>query len=440
MVPWRATEDGFVTEDVVDWYGRLADGRPGVIVVEATGIRDVPSGPLLRVGHDRFVPGLAALVDEVRRRGAGRTRLFLQILDFLAIKRRPPKDKFFARYLVVTPDLRERVVARTGDAKWTDAPEDELRAALASMSDADHDALLAPRDLESLRRGRRERVTDVDLPHVAELPRVLPGLFAAAARRAESAGFDGVELHCAHAYTMASFLSAKNDRADGYGGPRENRVRLPLEVFAAARAGVSADFVVGVRFLADEAIAGGSGVEDAAFFGVEFARAGFDFLSLSKGGKFDDAKDPAVGEAIYPYTGASGAECMPTVRIDHRGPFGRNVPLAAAVKSAVNAAGFATPVVATGGINSFELAESILARGEADVVGAARQSLADPDWWEKMRTGRGDAVRRCLYTNYCEGLDQRHKQVTCQLWDRLFAAGEPGVRLAADGRRRLVAP
>jgi dimethylglycine catabolism A len=440
MVPWRATEDGVVTRDVLDWYGRFADGRPGVIVVEATGIRDVPSGPLLRVGDDRFVPGLATLVEEVRRRSGGRTRLFLQVLDFLAIRRRPPKEKFFARFLDVTPSLRERLVDATGLAQWREAAEGDLRTALAGAADVVHDAVLTPRELESLRRGHRERVTDVHLPHVRDLPRVLPDLFAAASRRAQDAGFDGVEIHAAHAYTLASFLSRTNDRADGYGGPREQRVRLPLEVSAAVRANVSPEFVVGVRFLADEAIDGGSGVDAAAFFGVEFARAGLDFLSLSKGGKFDDAKDPAVGEAIYPYTGPSGAECMPTVRIDHRGPFGRNVPLAAAVKRAVNVAGFATPVVATGGINSFELAEAILARGEADVVGAARQSLADPDWWEKMRTGRGGAIRRCVYTNYCEGLDQKHKQVTCQLWDRDFAAGETGVAMTTDGRRRLVAP
>jgi 2,4-dienoyl-CoA reductase-like NADH-dependent reductase (Old Yellow Enzyme family) len=63
---------------------------------------------------------------------------------------------------------------------------------------------------------------------------VLPGLFAAAAGRAQQAGFDGVELHYAHAYTMASFLSATNVRTDGYGGSREQRIRLPLEVYAAS--------------------------------------------------------------------------------------------------------------------------------------------------------------------------------------------------------------
>ncbi|MGI9373498.1 MAG: hypothetical protein ACR2OJ_13465, partial [Hyphomicrobiales bacterium] len=58
MVPWRASEDGFVTDDVINWYRRFAEGRPAAIVVEATGIRDVPSGPLLRIGDDRFIPGL----------------------------------------------------------------------------------------------------------------------------------------------------------------------------------------------------------------------------------------------------------------------------------------------------------------------------------------------------------------------------------------------
>ena len=81
MVPWRATEEGEVTPEVLEWYGRLADGQPGVLVVEATGVRDVPSGPLLRVGDDRFIPGLQELVRTVREHSAGRTRLVIQILD-----------------------------------------------------------------------------------------------------------------------------------------------------------------------------------------------------------------------------------------------------------------------------------------------------------------------------------------------------------------------
>ena len=179
--------------------------------------------------------------------------------------------------------------------------------------------MLDARELEALERGYRERVTDLHLPHIRELPRVLPGLFADAAARAFAAGFDGVELHYAHAYTMASFLSALNTRDDGYGGAREERVRLPLEVIAAVRARVGRR-CVGARFLGDEVIEGGTRVDDAAWFGVEFARAGLDFLSLSKGGKFDDATQPKVGEAAYPYTGPSGYECMPTLHLRRARP------------------------------------------------------------------------------------------------------------------------
>jgi 2,4-dienoyl-CoA reductase-like NADH-dependent reductase (Old Yellow Enzyme family) len=314
-----------------------------------------------------------------------------------------------------------------------------VRAFLASATHQSLEQILDERELESLRFGYRERVTDTELAHVRELPRVLPAIFAAAAGRARTAGFDGVELHYAHAYTMASFLSARNTRFDGYGGRREDRVRLPLEVYSAVRECVGKDYVVGVRFLSDEVIEGGSRVDDATYFGVQFARAGLDFLSISKGGKFEDAKQPKVGQAVYPYTGQSGYECMPTTLSDQIGPFGRNVPQVAAIKRTVNAAGFSTPVVACGGITTFEQAEGILRRGEADLAGLARQALADPDWFLKVRLGRGAEIRRCTYTNYCEALDQAHRQVTCKLWDRLDV-DDSEVTLAADGRRRLLPP
>jgi dimethylglycine catabolism A len=216
-------------------------------------------------------------------------------------------------------------------------------------------------------------------------------------------------------------------------------VRLPLEVFRAVRAAVPGDFVVGCRYLSDDCIEGGSRVDDAAYFGVEFARAGMDFVSLSRGGKFEDAKQPKVGWAAYPYTGPSGWECMPTAIADAAGPFGRNVDPSARIRRAIREAGFDTPVVVAGGIHSFDQAEAILASGAADLVGAARQSLADPDWFLKMRLGRGGEVRQCSYTNYCEGLDQMHKQVTCKLWDRV-ELDEPGLQKSQDGRRRLLAP
>src|SRR5215217_5665127 len=439
MVPWRATEDGLVTQQNLDWYRRFADGRPGVLVVEATGVRDIPSGPLLRIGDDRFIPGLRKLVEVVREASGGETRLFIQIIDFLAVKRRPEREKYFQRFLAVDDHHRHVLSELTSQSAWLKASDDHVREFLLNADEEVIDLVLRPRELEALRFGYRERVTDTHLKHIRDLPQELPPIFATAAERAREAGFDGVELHYAHAYTMAGFLSAQNDRADGYGGARENRVRLPLEVYREVRNRVGSEYVVGVRFLADEVIAGGSRVEDAIFYAKEFARAGFDFLSLSKGGKFEDAQQPKVGQAVYPYTGQSGYECMPTVLSDAAGPFGRSVPLVAAIKQAVNESGFSTPVVATGGISTFEHAEEILRQGHADIVGMARQALADPDWFRKVRLGRGDEVRRCTYTNYCEALDQAHRAVTCKLWDRVDL-DEPGIATVDDGRRRLEPP
>jgi len=431
MVPWRALETGEVTEDNIDWYGRFARGKPAALVIEATGIRDVPSGPLLRIGHDRFVPGLSRVVDRVKEESGGYTKLFIQLIDFLAVRRRPEPAKYFDRFLRITDNHRYAL-------KLQNTTDDEVRSALKTLTNRELADVLTGSELESLTHGYRERVTDTHLPHVADLPEQLPALFASAAARARTAGIDGVELHFAHAYTMASFLSRTNNRGDGYGGSPEARVKLALQVIDAVRSEVGPDYVLGARILAEECIEGGSTVEDATFYTEQFARRGLDYLSLSRGGKFDDAKQPKTGWAVYPYTGPSGYECMPQYLSDEFGPFGRNLRPAKAIHQHLRKRGYETPIVVAGGIHNFEQAENALDSGAGDVVGFARQALADPDWFEKVRTGHGDEIRLCVYSNYCEGLDQKHKQVTCNLWDRLDL--DRPCQKTTDGRRRLVAP
>ena len=439
MVPWRASEEGEVTEAVLSWYERFAQGKPGAIVVEATGIRDVPSGPLLRIGHDRYLDGLRRLTDRVREASGGDTRLFIQLIDFLSIRRRPPPEKFFRRFLKVTDRLRSSLVEETGDLKWLTLNEDELRENLFLGGDVLWDQVLTQRDLRDLRYGQREEINDLHVPHIAELPKRLPSLFAEAARRAQRAGFDGIELHCAHAYTLASFLSTTNRRSDGYGDTLEGRIRLPLEVYQATRSTVGTGFVVGARLLVDEVISGGTRPETSSIYTQQFAEAGMDFVSVSKGGRFEDALQPKVGETAYPYTGPSGYECMPTVYSDQKGPFGRNLEAMRLLREAIRRSGKETPLVVAGGIGTFSLAESTLQTGGGDIIGAARASLADPDLWEKVARGRGEEVRRCAYTNYCEALDAKHKEVTCRLWDRTHLEASDLLK-SQDGRRRLTAP
>ena len=439
MVPWRASADGEVTDRLLKWYERFAMGQPGAIVVEATGIRDIPSGPLLRIGHDRYVDGLRTLVDTVKRASDHKTKVFIQLIDFLRVNRRPTQERYCSRYLEITDSLVSAVRLQFPNRFSNGVDEIELRQFLAKLDDGILSTLLSDRQRRDLDYGYRDSVNDTHLAHISELPKQLPTLFADAAERAQDAGFDGVELHFAHAYTMASFLSKTNQRTDGYGSDLEGRLKCPLEVFHSSRNRVADEFVIGCRMLIDEVIENGNHVSDAIAIAQRFAEEGFDFISLSTGGKFDDAKQPKVGASVYPYTGPSGFECMPTVYADERGPFGRNLQKMKRLTQSLRGNQHQTPVIIAGGIQTFEMAEDALKGGDGDIIASARQSLADPDWFMKCKVGRGEEIRRCAMTNYCEALDTQHKEVTCRLWDR-HQLDDPLIQLSSDGKRRLTAP
>ena len=252
----------------------------------------------------------------------------------------------------------------------------------------------------------------VDLLSLDDIDAIVDA-YGDAAQRARLAGFDGVELHMAHAYTLSSFLSRLNPRRDDYGGSLANRLRLPLRVVERVRARVGDDFAVGVRFLGEECIRGGYTVKDGGPIAVALAESGVDYISLSAGGKFEDARVIA-GEPLYPYTGYSGDRCMPGANY----PDGANLYIPEAIRVALRRAKLTTPVIAVGKIATRELAEDILRLGKGDLVGMARALLADPDLPRKWRTGHDGAVVRCVYGNVCKTLDENFRRVDCTLWPK----------------------
>ncbi|MEZ5889812.1 MAG: NADH:flavin oxidoreductase [Xanthobacteraceae bacterium] len=263
--------------------------------------------------------------------------------------------------------------------------------------------------------------------------------FGDAVARAREAGFDGAELHSAHAYTLASFVSRVNPRRDDYGGTLEGRLRLIGRIMENAERKAGKDFPVGVRFLADEFIKDGFTVSDAKLIGLRLAELGAAYLSLSVGGKFEDAIH-TPGQVPYPYTGFSGDRCMP----GNWYPSMPNVHFSAEIKAYVKAHGYDTPVATTGKISDPDDAEALLAAGKVDIVGIARGLLADPNWPHKVRAGERDRIIRCDYCNVCKHLDGTHMRVICSLWpqgalqapsdDRTVGApewGPAGAELAA---------
>ena len=175
--------------------------------------------------------------------------------------------------------------------------------------------------------------------------------FTDAARRADRLGAHIVELHAAHGYLLQQFLSpVSNKRTDRYGGSLTNRIRFPLEVFAAVREVWPADKPWGVRISAVDWIEGGWQIADSLVLAMELERLGCDFLDVSSGG------------------------ASPQARVE-AGP-GYQVPFAAAIKSRLST----MKVIAVGQITQAQQAETILRSGQADMVALARGMLYDPRW------------------------------------------------------------
>lgn len=293
--------------------------------------------------------------------------------------------------------------------------DDEFILGLKALVTRVHDgstAKIAPQIIHFLkiaRSGYRQKVEDLTIEEINEIPT----LFANAAYRARQAGFDAVELHFAHAYTMASFLSRHNKRNDDYGGSLKKRLRLPLEVVAACRKAVGEDFVLGARMNGDEFTLGGNSLHQTRAIALRLAESGLDYLSVSAGGKFEDAVY-TKGESLDPYTGYSGHRTMPPKWMPEK----VNVYLASEIKKTLNDKGYQIPVITAGRIPTAQVAEQILQNNEADMVAVARPLLSDPYWTNKSKDGREKEILKCIYCNKCREAEGSFEEVTCFQWKK----------------------
>lgn len=175
--------------------------------------------------------------------------------------------------------------------------------------------------------------------------------FVQATRRADRLGFDLVEIHAAHGYLLHSFVSPiSNERDDTYGGSRENRMRFPLEVFAAVRAAWPDDKPLGIRISASDHIEGGWSLDDSVVYAAALKVLGCDYVDVSSAGVAPDRQKVTVGP-------------------------GYQVPFAARIRSDAQ-----VPTMAVGMITRPDQAEAIVAEGQADLVALARGALYDPRW------------------------------------------------------------
>jgi 2,4-dienoyl-CoA reductase-like NADH-dependent reductase (Old Yellow Enzyme family) len=225
-------------------------------------------------------------------------------------------------------------------------------------------------------------------PH--EIRRIV-GEFAAAARRVQQAGLDGIEISAAHQHLIDQFWSPRtNHRTDEYGGSLENRMRFGLEVLRAVREAVGRDFCVGLRMCGDEFHEDGLDHETLKQIAQAMSESGLiDFISV-------------VGSGADTHNLL--ANCMPPMALPPE-PF---VHLAAGIKSVSR-----VPVMHAQSIRDASQAERILAAGMVDLVGMTRAQIADPHMVAKIRDGQEDRIKQCVGANYCIDRQYNGHDVLC---------------------------
>jgi 2,4-dienoyl-CoA reductase-like NADH-dependent reductase (Old Yellow Enzyme family)/thioredoxin reductase len=316
-----ATRYGAVTQMYIDHLVAKAKGGVGLIIVEATYVDPRGKGRVYQLGvyDDRLIPGLKRMAEAVHQYGA---KIALEL--------------HFGGRQVQAEVTGFQPMAPSVVPCWYTGGE-------------------IPREMT--------------IPEIKEMVQK----YADAARRSKEAGFDLVELHGAHGYLLAQFLSGySNKREDEYGGTFEKRMRFPLEVVKAVRDAVGEDFPIAYRMSGDEYIDGGLTLEETVPFAKRLEENGVSLIDVSAG----------LYETAFMI-------CQP---MDV--PLGCSVHLAEGIKREVN-----IPVSVAGRINDPIFADNILSEGRSDFISLGRALHADPEFPRKAREGRMEDICMCMACN-----------------------------------------
>lgn len=311
-----ASPDGLVTQRLIDYHEARARGGIGMIITESMAVHPstAQSQYVVHLFDDKVLPGLTELVSTIKQYG---TVVVCQL-------------HHMGREMISVDTMRPVV-----------APSPIM---------------------DPMKR---------EVPHEmsrAEVKEII-GSYAAAAERAVKAGYDGLEVHCAHGYLIQQFLSPlSNQRDDEYGGSFENRLRFAREIIAAVKK-VAPGKIIGIRIDGDEFADGGLTMEDVQQIVLALNADGLDYIGLSAGHTLN-----------YP-------PIFPNMDF----PLGCFTYLASNIKRLVD-----TPVYTSHRINDPALAEKILEDGHADLITMTRATIADPELPLKAKEERIDDIRPCV--------------------------------------------
>ncbi len=326
MTTRLADAEGFVTEPLIAYYMARVEGGTGLITVEMASPSREGRHRRRELGicDDRFIAGLARLTGAIR---AGGARASIQLGHGGGHTR--------SDICGATPIAPSAIAHRVFEVT---------------------DETIVPREMS---------LDDI---------RATIAAFAAAAARAEKAGFDCVEIHAAHGYLISQFLTPfENRRSDRYGGTLENRARFGLEVLAAVKATVGIPVIY--RISVDDYFPQGLSFEEGRQVAIRAAQTGADALHIAAG---------------HYRSLPSGARMIPPMQYGEA----TFLPYAAEMRQAVE-----VPVIAVGRLGDPKIATAAVEAGKADFVALGRTLIAEPDWVAKLAAGV--TPRRCLACNTC---------------------------------------